>query len=118
MARAKPAVASRQRRKKILKQTKGFQGGRRRLIRTATEALHRSWAYAYRDRKNRKREFRRLWIARVSAAAKLNGISYSRLIDGLKKSEVQLNRKMLSEIAIRRPDDFAAIADKAREALK
>lgn len=117
MARAKPAVASRRRRKKILKQAKGFQGGRRRLIRSATEALHRSWAYAYRDRKNRKREFRRLWIARVSAAAKLNGISYSRLINGLKKSEVTLNRKMLSEIAIRRPDDFAKIADKAREAL-
>jgi large subunit ribosomal protein L20 len=118
MARAKPAVASRRRRKKILKQAKGFQGGRRRLIRSATEALHRSWAYAYRDRKNRKREFRRLWISRVNAAAKMNGISYSRLIDGLNKSDVSLNRKMLSEIAIRRPDDFTGIVEKARAALK
>ena len=115
MARAKPAVASRKRRKKILKQTKGFQGGRRRLIRSATEALHRSWAYAYRDRKNRKREFRRLWIARISAAAKLNGISYSRFMSGLRKGEVALDRKVLSDIAIRRPDDFAKLVEKARE---
>ncbi len=117
MARAKPAVASRRRRKKILKQTKGFVGGRRKLIRSATEALHRAWAYSYRDRKVRKREFRRLWIARINAAAKTNGISYSRLINGLSKAGVELNRKMLSEIAIRRPDDFARIVEKARENL-
>ncbi len=116
MARAKPAVPSRKRRKKILKQTKGFTGGRRRLIRSATEALHRAWAYSYRDRKNRKREFRRLWIARISAAAKMNGMSYSRFINGLKKANIELNRKMLSEIAIRRPDDFSALIEKAREA--
>ena len=115
MARAKPSVASRKRRKKILKQTKGFQGGRRKLIRTATEALHRAWAYAYRDRKNRKREFRRLWIARISAAAKLNGISYSRFMSGLRKAEVDLDRKVLSDIAIRRPDDFTKLVEKARE---
>jgi large subunit ribosomal protein L20 len=115
MARAKPSVASRKRRKKILKQTKGFQGGRRKLIRSATEALHRAWAYAYRDRKNRKREFRRLWIARISAAAKLNGISYSRFMSGLRKGEVDLDRKVLSDIAIRRPDDFTNLVEKARE---
>lgn len=114
MARVNVAVASRKRRKKILKQTKGFIGGRRKLIRTATEALHRSWAYAYRDRKNRKREFRRLWIARISAGAKINGISYSRLIHALNKADVELNRKMLSEIAARRPDDFARIVEKVR----
>jgi large subunit ribosomal protein L20 len=107
MARVKPSVASRDRRRKILKQTKGFQGGRRRLLRTATEALHRSWAYAYNDRKLRKREFRGLWISRISAAAKLNRISYSRLIDTLKKADVHLNRKMLAEIAVRHPEDFA-----------
>ena len=114
MARAKPAVPSRKRRKKILKQAKGFQGGRRRLIRSATEALHRAWAYAYRDRKNLKREFRRLWIARISAAAKLNGIAYSRFINGLAKADIQLNRKVLSEIAVRRPEDFAQLVEKVK----
>lgn len=114
MARAKPAVASRRRRKKILKQAKGYVGGRRRLLRTATEALHRAWAFAYRDRKNRKREFRRLWIARISAAAKQNRISYSRLIDALKKGGVEVNRKMLAEIAVRHPEDFARLVDQVR----
>ncbi|MBI5018557.1 MAG: 50S ribosomal protein L20 [Deltaproteobacteria bacterium] len=114
MARIKPSVASRSRRRKILKQTKGFQGGRRRLLRTATEALHRAWAYAYNDRKLRKREFRGLWISRISAAAKMNGISYSRLIDAMKKTEVQLNRKMLAEIAVRHPEDFARLVQGIR----
>ena len=116
MARIKPSVPSRQRRRKILKQTKGFVGGRRRLLRTATEALHRAWAYAYRDRKVRKREFRRLWIARISAAAKLNQISYSRLIDACKKSDVALNRKVLSEIAIHHPEDFSRLVEQVRSA--
>lgn len=114
MARAKPAVPSHRRRVKILKQVKGFTGGRRRLIRSATEALHRAWAFAFRDRKCRKRLFRRLWIARVSAAAKTNNISYSRLIDALKKADVAINRKMLAEIAVRRPDDFARIVEAVR----
>ena len=114
MARIKPSVPSRQRRRKILKQTKGFVGGRRRLLRTATEALHRAWAYSYRDRKVRKREFRRLWIARISAAAKQNQISYSRLIDALNKSDVELNRKVLSEIAIHHPEDFSRLVDQVR----
>jgi large subunit ribosomal protein L20 len=114
MARIKPAVPSRKRRKKILNQAKGFTGGRRKLIRNATETLHRAWAFAFRDRKDRKRLFRRLWIARVSAGAKMNGLSYSKMINGLKKANVELNRKMLSEIAIHRPDDFARLVDLAR----
>lgn len=114
MARIKPAVPSRRRRKKILNQAKGFRGGRRKLIRNATETLHRAWAFAFRDRKDRKRQFRRLWIARISAAAKINGISYSRLIEALKNTGIELNRKMLSEIAVRRPDDFTRIIELAR----
>jgi large subunit ribosomal protein L20 len=116
MARIKPSVPSRQRRRKILKQAKGYVGGRRRLLRTATEALHRAWAYSYRDRKVRKREFRRLWIARISAAAKSNRISYSRLIDALKKSDVELNRKVLAEIAIHHPEDFSRLVEQVRSA--
>ncbi len=114
MARSVPSVASRHRRKKILKQTKGYVGGRRRLLRTATEALHRAWAYAYRDRKARKREFRCLWIARISAGAKQNRISYSRLVDALKKADVELNRKILAEIAIHHPEDFSRVVEQVR----
>lgn len=114
MARIKPSVASRNRRRKILKQTKGFVGGRRRLLRTATEALHRAWAYGFRDRKVRKREFRNLWVSRIGAAAKMNNFSYSRLIDALNKADVQLNRKMLAEIAVRNPEDFARLVDAVR----
>ncbi|MHB8764340.1 MAG: 50S ribosomal protein L20 [Deferrisomatales bacterium] len=114
MARIKPSVASRRRRNKILKQAKGYVGGRRRLLRTATEALHRAWSYGYRDRKVRKREFRRLWIARIGAAAKLNRVSYSRLVDLLAKAGVELNRKMLSEIAIHHPEDFTRLVDQVR----
>lgn len=114
MARIKPSVASRNRRRKILKQTKGFVGGRRRLLRTATEALHRAWSNAYRDRKTRKREFRGLWIARISAAAKQNGMSYSRLVWALKKNDVALNRKMLAEIAVRHPEDFSRLVEGVR----
>jgi len=114
MARIKPAVASRRRRKKILKQARGYVGGRSRLLRSATEALHRAWAYGYRDRKVRKREFRRLWIARISAAAKQNGTSYSRLIDYLKKAGVELDRKVLAEIAVRHPEDFTRLVEQVR----
>ena len=114
MPRTKTSVASRRRRKKILKQAKGYQGGRRRLVRTAAEALRRAWAYAYRDRKVRKREFRRLWITRIGAAAKLNQTSYSRLVDSLKKADVQLNRKVLAEIAVRHPEDFSRLVEQLR----
>ena len=114
MARIKPSVASRSRRRKIMKQPKGFTGGRRRLLRTATEALHRAWAYAYNDRKLRKREFRALWISRIGAAAKQNGTSYSRLVNALKKADVHLNRKMLAEIAARHPADFQRVVQDVR----
>ncbi len=114
MARSRPNVASRRRRKKILKQARGYVGGRRRLLKAAKETLQRAWVYAYRDRKARKREFRRLWIARVSAAAKQNGTSYSRLIHDLKTAGVELNRKMLAEIAVRHPEDFARLVEQVR----
>ena len=99
MPRTKHSVASHKRKKKVLKQAKGFTGGRGNLIRSAQEAVNRSLAYAYRDRRVRKRDFRRLWIARINAAARLNGLSYSRFINGLKKSDIEINRKILSEIA-------------------
>ncbi|WP_025322848.1 50S ribosomal protein L20 [Deferrisoma camini] len=116
MARSRPSVASRKRRKKVLKQARGFYGARRRTLRAATETLHRAWVYAYRDRKNRKREFRRLWITRIGAAAKMHGTSYSRLTHALKQAGVELNRKMLAEIAVRHPEDFARIVDEVRSA--
>ena len=115
MPRSANRVASRRRRKKVLKQAKGNYAGRRKLFQNAKETVKKGLAYAYRDRKNRKREFRRLWIARISAAAKLNGISYSRFMSGLRKAEVDLDRKVLSDIAIRRPDDFPKHVEKARE---
>ncbi len=114
MARIKPSVASRRRRNKIMKQAKGYVGGRRKLLRTATEAVHRAWSYAYQHRKLRKREFRRLWIARVGAAARLNQFSYSRLIDALNKAGAGLNRKMLAEIAVYHPEDFARLVAQVR----
>ena len=116
MARSRPSVASRKRRKKVLKQARGFYGARSRTLRAATETLHRAWVYAYRDRKNRKREFRRLWITRIGAAAKMHGTSYSRLTHALKQAGVELNRKMLAEIAVRHPEDFARIVDEVRSA--
>lgn len=109
MARIKRSVASRKRRKKILNQTKGYVGGRGRLLRSAMETLHRALAYSYRDRKNRKREFRRLWIARISAAAKQNNTSYSKFIGLCKKTNIELDRKSLSEIAARYPEDFTRL---------
>lgn len=109
MARIKRSVASRNRRRKILKHTKGYVGGRGRLLRSAMETLHRAWAYSYRDRKNRKREFRQLWIARISAAAKQNNTSYSKFIGCCKKANIELDRKSLSEIAARFPEDFARL---------
>lgn len=114
MARSRPSVASRQRRKKILKHARGYYGARRRHLRKAIETLHRAWVFSYRDRKNRKREFRRLWIARIGAAAKQNGTSYSRLTHALKTAGVELNRKMLAELAVRHPEDFARLVDEVR----
>ena len=109
MARVTRGFKARRRRNKVLKLAKGFRGGRHRLYRTATEAVDRALSYAYRDRRNKKRDFRRLWIARIGAAAKLNGTSYSKLMGGLKKADVELDRKVLSNMAILDPNAFSKV---------
>lgn len=113
MPRVKRGFKARRRRKKILKMASGYIGGRNRLIRTASEAVDRALAYAYRDRKARKRDFRQLWIARINAGARMNGISYSALMGGLKKAGVELDRKVLSNMAIMDPNAFSQIAKMA-----
>ncbi|MDR1928390.1 MAG: 50S ribosomal protein L20 [Oscillospiraceae bacterium] len=117
MARIKGAVMTRKRRKRVLKLAKGYYGSKSRLFRTAKQAVMKSGQYAYIGRKQRKRDFRRLWITRISAAAKCNGMNYSTLINGLKKANITLNRKMLSEIAIADPAAFAKLVEQARAAL-
>ena len=117
MARIKGAVVTRRRHKKILKLAKGYRGAKSKLFRTANEAVMKSLVYAYIGRKQKKREFRQLWIARINAAARMNGISYSRLMNGLKKANIEINRKMLSEIAIADPAAFTALVEKAKAAL-
>ncbi len=114
MPRTKHSVASRSRRRKVLKQAKGYWGGRSRLFRTAREAVNRAQSYAYRDRRNRKRDFRRLWIARINAAARLNGISYSRLIHGLSLASIEVNRKILADMAVHDPAGFTALVEQAK----
>jgi large subunit ribosomal protein L20 len=109
MSRVKRGITARKKRRKILKLAKGFFGARSRLIRTATEAVNKAMKYAYRDRRARKREFRQLWIARINAAARLNNISYSRLVDGMKKSSIELDRKILAELAVNDPQGFAQV---------
>jgi len=109
MARVTRGFKARRRRNKVLKLAKGFRGGRHRLYKTATEAVDRALSYAYRDRRNKKRDFRRLWITRISAAAKLNGTSYSKLMGGLKKADVELDRKVLSNMAILDPNGFSQV---------
>jgi large subunit ribosomal protein L20 len=118
MPRTKNSAASRERRKKYLKAAKGFYGGRSKLYRTARESVERAWTYAYRDRKQRKRDFRKLWIARINAAARLNGLSYNRFICGLKKADVEINRKMLAEMAVNDEQGFKELAEMAKEAVK
>jgi large subunit ribosomal protein L20 len=108
-------VASHKRKKKVLKQAKGFTGGRGKLIRTAQEAVDRAMTYAYRDRRARKRDFRKLWIARINAAARIHGLNYSRFINGLKKSDIEIDRKILSEIAIHDAEGFTKLAEIAKE---
>lgn len=117
MPRVKHAVATKRRKKKVLARAKGFWGARSRLYRTAQEAVNRAEAYAYRDRRVRKRDFRKLWIARINAAARLNGLSYSRLIHGLDKAGVEVNRKVLADLAVRDPEAFTAIAEQAKANL-
>lgn len=117
MARVKGALATRKRRKKTLKLAKGYFGAKSKLFKTAKEAVMKSGNYAYVGRKQKKRDFRRLWITRISAACKANGMNYSTFINGLKKAGIDLNRKMLSEIAIADPAAFTALTEQAKAAL-
>ena len=116
MARVKNGPHGRRRHKKILKLTKGQYGSKSKLFRRANEAMLKSLWYSYRDRRNRRRDLRRLWIARINAAARLNGVTYSKLIHLLKKADIELNRKMLADMAVRDPEAFAAVVAKAQEA--
>ena len=118
MARIKGAMATRKRRKKILKLAKGYFGAKHRLFKTAKEAVMKSGNYAYIGRTQKKRDFRRLWITRITGGAKLNGMNYSTLMNGLKKAGVEINRKMLSEIAINDAAAFTALCEQAKAALK
>ena len=118
MARVKKGVNAHKRHKKVLKQAKGFYGLKSKVYRAAKPAVMRSLRSAYVGRKLKKREYRRLWIARLNAAARMNDISYSRLMDGLKKANIDINRKMLSEMAIYDAPAFTALCDKAKAALK
>lgn len=117
MARTKHSVTSHRRKKKVLKQAKGYSGGRSKLYRTAQEAVNKALTYAYRDRRARKRDFRRLWIARINAAARLHGLSYSHFINGLKRSDIEINRKVLAELAVSDAESFAKLAEIAKESL-
>ncbi len=117
MSRVKRAITAKKKRRKVLKMAKGFFGARSRLLRTATEAVEKAMQYAYRDRRARKRDFRRLWIVRISAAARLNDISYSRLMDGLKKARVDIDRKILADLAVNDAQAFAEIASVAKGKL-
>ena len=114
MARVKGAMKTRARHKKILKLAKGYRGAKSKLFRTANQAVMKSLVYAYRDRKAKKREFRQLWIARINAATRANGMSYSKFMNGLKQKGIEMNRKMLSEIAISDPEAFKKLVDQVR----
>lgn len=117
MARVKGAMMTRKRRNKTLKLAKGYWGGKSKLFKTAKEAVMKSGQYAYIGRRQKKRDFRKLWITRISAACKMNGINYSQFMNGLKKANITLNRKMLSEIAIHDAAAFTALVEKAKAAL-
>lgn len=116
MARVKTGFTRRRRHKKVLKLTKGQWGARSRLYRRANEAMLKSLWYAYRDRRNRKRDLRRLWISRINAASRQNGMTYSRLIHALKQANIEINRKMLADLAVRDPQAFSAVVEKAKAA--
>ena len=117
MARVKRGVQANRRHKKVLARGKGYYGARSRVYRVAVQAVMKAGQYAYRDRRNKKRSFRRLWIARINAGARLNGFSYSRLINGLKKANVEIDRRILADIAMHDAAAFTAIAEKAKAAL-
>ena len=117
MARVKRGVATKKRHKRVLKQAKGFYGSKSKLFKTANDQVMQSLNYAFIGRKHRKRDFRRLWITRINAAARLNGLSYSKFIGGLKRANIEVNRKMLSEIAINDAEGFATLAELAKSKL-
>jgi large subunit ribosomal protein L20 len=117
MARIKGALMTRKRRKKVLKLAKGYWGGKSRLFRTANEAVMKSLSYAFVGRKNKKRDFRSLWITRISAGCKMNGMNYSTFINGLKKAQITLNRKMLADLAVNDAQAFASLVEKSKAAL-
>lgn len=118
MPRVKRGFKARRRRNKVLKLAKGFRGGRSKLFRSAVEAVDRSLKYAYRDRRTKKRDFRSLWIVRINAAARENGLTYGRLIHGLKLAGIQLDRKVLAELAVSDPSAFAGIVAQAKAQLQ
>ena len=117
MPRVKGGTVTRRRRKKVLKLAKGYYGAKHRLFKVAKQQVMKSHMYAYRDRRQKKRNFRKLWIARINAAARMNGLSYSKLIHGLKVSGIEMNRKMLADLAVNDPAAFTAVAEQAKAAL-
>jgi large subunit ribosomal protein L20 len=116
--RVKTGFVRRQRHKKVLKQARGFFSGRRKHFRKAKEQLERSLVYAYRDRRQKKRDFRRLWITRINAACRLNGLSYSQFIHGMKKANIEMDRKVIADLAMNEPATFTELAESAKKALK
>ncbi|EOS7841361.1 50S ribosomal protein L20 [Enterococcus hirae] len=117
MARVKGGTVTRKRRKRMLKLAKGYYGSKHTLFKTAKEQVMNSYNYAYRDRRQKKRDFRKLWIARINAAARMNGLSYSKLMHGLKLAEIDINRKMLADLAVHDAAAFTELADQAKDAL-
>ena len=117
MTRVKRSVRGRARHKKVLKLARGYFGNKSKLFKVANQQVMKSLSYAYRDRRNKKREFRRLWITRINAAARLNGLSYSRFMNGLSRAQIALDRKVLADIAVRDPAGFTALCEQARKAL-
>ncbi|MGL5252946.1 MAG: 50S ribosomal protein L20 [Moraxella sp.] len=117
MARVKRGVQANRRHKKVLARAKGYYGARSRVFRVAVQAVTKAGQYAYRDRRNKKRSFRRLWIARINAGARINGLSYSRMINGLKKASIDIDRRVLADIAMHDAQAFAALTEKAKQAL-
>lgn len=117
MARVKGGTVTRKRRKRMLKLAKGYYGSKHTLFKTAKEQVMNSYNYAYRDRRQKKRDFRKLWIARINAAARMNGLSYSKLMHGLKVAGIEINRKMLADLAVTEAAAFTALAEEAKKAL-
>jgi large subunit ribosomal protein L20 len=117
MPRVKSTPVTKRRRNKVLKLAKGYYGAKKLLYKVANQAVMKSGMYAYRDRRNKKRNFRRLWITRINAAARLNGLSYSRLMHGLKLANIEVNRKMLAELAVSDPASFTQLADAAKKSM-